>query len=329
LVATEFLAILKDRNHLQGNGRICVIQSAGREAVSKYAKEEDSSTYGFDFDIEELTGSSPAHYVEALHVVESCDYSLVIIDQITSEWAGVGGVLDAHSKEVKRIGENFTYTIWNTFSNPRHASFVDALMSTPCHLIACIRAKSKIRIVSGGKADEIGIRPIQRKDLIYEFDAFAMMDQSHTAKFLKGRCPGLDNASFPLPGRDVATILADWTCRGHGEIMAQEYRLPDRFVREIAMAFSQAKLSPESQSKALSKRGAGRIEDLSQANAKNLIDELEKFIRLQEQKAQEKKQAEMTPQEIMREDLVKQIDDSLASGTKANGVASATDSKVS
>jgi hypothetical protein len=57
---------------------------------------------------------------------------------------------------------------------------------------------------------KIGLAPIQRDGLEYEFDVFADLDQDNTLIVQKTRCPALAGGVFPKAGKEVANILTAW-----------------------------------------------------------------------------------------------------------------------
>jgi hypothetical protein len=62
----------------------------------------------FDYDLLQLSAPfTPESYVNAVDLAINSGYKVVVIDSLTHEWAGQGGVLEIHSK----IPGN-SYTAW-------------------------------------------------------------------------------------------------------------------------------------------------------------------------------------------------------------------------
>ena len=57
---------------------------------------------------------------------------------------------------------------------------------------------------------KLGMAPIQRDQVEYEFDVVGDLDTDHTLFIQKSRCPALSGAIIPRPGLDLATILRSW-----------------------------------------------------------------------------------------------------------------------
>ena len=57
---------------------------------------------------------------------------------------------------------------------------------------------------------KVGMAPVQRDRVEYEFDVFLDMDVDNNAIVSKTRCPALTGRVFSKPGADIAKILGDW-----------------------------------------------------------------------------------------------------------------------
>src|SRR5260221_3704877 len=57
---------------------------------------------------------------------------------------------------------------------------------------------------------KVGLAPVMRDGIEYEFDVCGEMDQENTLIITKSRCPKLTGGVFLKPGREVAEILKEW-----------------------------------------------------------------------------------------------------------------------
>jgi hypothetical protein len=57
---------------------------------------------------------------------------------------------------------------------------------------------------------KVGMAPIQRDGMEYEFDLFGQLDSDHTLIIEKSRCPALAGAVIARPDARLAATLADW-----------------------------------------------------------------------------------------------------------------------
>lgn len=78
---------------------------------------------------------SPERYIDAIETCEKAGMKVIIIDSISQEWVGSGGIVETHGN---MAGNSFTN--WNGIT-PRHNAFVQKMLQSPCHIIATIRSK--------------------------------------------------------------------------------------------------------------------------------------------------------------------------------------------
>lgn len=111
----------------------------------------------------------PKKYVRGIKVAEEEGIGILIIDSISHEWNGQGGVLEMVDAAAK--GQKNAYTAWKVPSE-EHTKFVEAILQSPLHIIATIRSKTAYEVVerNGRKVPEkIGLAPVQREGMDFEF----------------------------------------------------------------------------------------------------------------------------------------------------------------
>lgn len=131
---------------------------------------------------------SPQKYIELMNEAMTLKPEVLIIDSLSHAWAGEGGILEMVDR-VKSGGNNFT--AWRTLT-PLHNKFVDHVLSLPCHVIVTMRTKTDwvTEKNDSGKMTvrKIGLAPIQRDGMEYEFDVVLDVDRDkHTATASKDR----------------------------------------------------------------------------------------------------------------------------------------------
>lgn len=182
--------------------RIAVIDTE-RGSASKYSGDVA------DFDVCELETFAPKKYIDALHFAAAQGYDVVVIDSLTHAWTGEGGLLD---QKDKHSGKN-SFDAWRTLT-PQHNALVEAILGYPGHVIATMRVKTEYVIEEDARGKKVprkvGLAPVQRDGLEYEFDVVADMDPDNCMHVSKSRCPALAGASIRKPGADVAKTLAAW-----------------------------------------------------------------------------------------------------------------------
>lgn len=137
-------------------------------------------------------------YIAAIHCAEAAGADIIVIDSFTHAWAGSGGLLERQSALSDQSKSGNSYFAWREIT-PLHNKLMDAILLSPADMLVCMRAKSQMEIIDiGGKKVpvKLGLEPIQRKDIEYEFTiAFKlehgtnlyMVDKDVTGLF-KGRC---------------------------------------------------------------------------------------------------------------------------------------------
>ena len=128
----------------------------------------------FDYDVMRLESFAPRRFVDAIKSAAEEHYPILIVDSMSHEWMGPGGVLET----VDALKEKGDKVPWGKVT-PLHNAFIDTLLDYPGHVIVTIRMKPKIELIENdGKiagVRKLGIQPIQRDDVEYEFDVIGTL----------------------------------------------------------------------------------------------------------------------------------------------------------
>jgi hypothetical protein len=165
-----------------------------------------------DFDVLCLCAPyEPRRYVDALKAAEAAKYDAVVVDSLSHAWAGEGGCLDIQGA-IADSGKGNSYTAWRKVT-PEHNRLVDALLTLRAHLIVTMRTKTEYALEDDGKGKKvpkkIGMAPVQRDGLEYEFTVVFDLDQTHNASVSKDRTGMFDGSVRRLDG-STGTRLAEW-----------------------------------------------------------------------------------------------------------------------
>lgn len=193
--------------------RIGVIDTENRSA-SKYIGDPGVP----DFEVDEKDSFEPQGYVESIKEGER-EFDVLIVDSVTQAWSGRGGALEQVDRAAKRSQSGNTFTAWRDVT-PQHNALVDAMVQCRSHLIVTMRSKMEhvLEEDSRGKKTprKVGMAPIQRDGMEYEFDVVMEIDTDHNVWVTKTRCSALDGKTWHKPnGREIADILMKWL--GEGE----------------------------------------------------------------------------------------------------------------
>lgn len=153
-------------------------------------------------------------YVEAIRAFEAAGYTTIIIDSLSHAWAMEGGLLQKHATESQKT--NNSYTAWRNVT-PQHNALVEAMLQSKCHIIATMRAKQEYATEKNDQGKTIvrklGLAPVQREGMEYEFTAFIDIDSSHNATSSKDRTSLLDGRMFQI-NEDTGKLLLEWLNTG-------------------------------------------------------------------------------------------------------------------
>lgn len=132
---------------------------------------------------------SPERYITAIKCAEECGCNVLVIDSTTHEWEGIGGCCEMAETNKLRGMPNWA------LAKREHKRFVNHCLSTSMHIVFCLRARDKVKIVdvekNGRKQQEvvpIGIQPIAEKNFVFEMLLSLQLDEAtHSAVAIK--CP--------------------------------------------------------------------------------------------------------------------------------------------
>lgn len=186
---------------------------------------------------------NPKSYTDCIKAMESAGVELIIIDSLTHAWSGTGGLLEKQGKIADKSGNS--YTAWRTVT-PDHNALVNAMLQSKCHIIATMRSKVEYAMQKGddGKysVQKMGMAPVQREGMEYEFTVFLDVDMQHNASASKDRT-GLfsqETASGAIEKKtfvispEIGTMLYAWLNRGEKPLH-----------EEVAELLTQVALSPD------------------------------------------------------------------------------------
>ncbi len=187
------------------------------------------------YDVLSLTPPyTPARYIEAIHALEEAGVSTIIVDSLTHAWSGEGGSLDRQGKIADKSGNS--WQAWRQVT-PEHNALVETLLQSPCHIIATMRAKTEYvqeKDERTGKqvVRKIGLAPIMRDGIEYEFTTFFELDVQHMAFVGKDRTQLFDGQIF-RPDLDTGRRLLGWLTSGMDEPQVKHNVMPEEQKAEL------------------------------------------------------------------------------------------------
>jgi hypothetical protein len=191
---------------LADGGRICVIDTENSSA-SYYADRYQFDVYDFQ------PPYDPTRLVEVIKAAETEGYAVVLIDSLSHFWEGEGGTLDIADNAGQRNGGN-SFAGWKV-ATPALRHLIDSIRGSRAHVIATMRSKMEyvLEVGKNGKTTprRIGMAPVMRAGVEYEFTAVGDMDLEHRLMVTKSRCEAIaDMVAQPGRAGEIAEAFKTW-----------------------------------------------------------------------------------------------------------------------
>jgi len=246
-------------------------EATGEEARIAFIESESKrSTYyadEFDFDMLEIKAPfTPEKYIDAIDEAIDGGYKILVIDSLSHEWNGKGGLLEVHSNMPGN-----SYTNWSKIT-PRHEKFTDKVIDSPIHIFATVRGKDKYVLEEqNGKQvpRKVGVGYQQRDDLEYLFTvAFTLEQDTHYFNTVKDNTHLFEDRHEIITEKD-GELLYKWAVGG--DVKAKKAEL------EKAKEEAKAKIALNAEDEA--KKMADEVEKKKKKQQNKLsLDELKADI---------------------------------------------------
>ena len=133
---------------------------------------------------------------------------VIIIDSITHEWDGKGGIL-----EISNSMAGNSYTNWAKLT-PRHQSFIDSILQSKCHIITTVRRKQDYEMTTNsmGKLvpQKVGLKEVTREGFEYELTLNLELDTTHNATVGKDRTNLFAGQPQFIPSIETGEAIRNW-----------------------------------------------------------------------------------------------------------------------
>lgn len=221
------------------DGRIGAIDSE-RGRLRKYADK-------FNFDQIALSTFAPETYTEAIDEFAKAGYPVLVIDSLSHAWMGKDGTLQQVEQAAKRNYSGNSYAGWKD-ATPAHNALIDAILSYPGHIIITMRSKieySSEKDERTGKMTvrKIGLAPVQRQDVEFEFDVVGDMTQENDWVISKTMVDSLKRQIIHEPSEEIGINIAKWAESGVFEPLAKTQ--PDIVLLPLVRMMKEKKITKE------------------------------------------------------------------------------------
>lgn len=250
---------------------------------------------GWDFDGVGLENFAPSTYTACIEAAGREGYDVLVIDSLSHAWSGKGGALDQVDRAAASGAAGGSYGAWRDVT-PQHNEMVEAIRKFPGHVIITLRTKMEYVLEegAGGKKQvhKVGLRPVQREGVEYEFDIVADLDAEHRLTVSKTRYSGIDGKIVHKPGPEFMDPIVRWLAEGADrksetaiKVKKEEEPVTTEFVAgEIKEYWRRSKQPVEKLKEFLETRGVKRVGDLPASTAEKLLARAKELAAEQEAK---------------------------------------------
>lgn len=151
---------------------------------------------------------APEKYIAAIKECENAGMEVIIIDSITHEWDGKGGIL-----EISNGMTGNSYTNWAKLT-PRHQAFIDAILQSKCHVITTVRRKQDYEMTTNSQGklvpQKVGLKEVTREGFEYELTVNLELDTRHNATSSKDRTGLFAGKPDFIPSEETGRMILEW-----------------------------------------------------------------------------------------------------------------------
>lgn len=265
--------------------------------LAKYLEEIEDNLPPFDWDGLDLADYSPSSYTAMIKAAERQKYDICIIDSLSHAWSGSGGALEIVDRK-KASGSGNAFTDGWREVTPMHNTMLDSILSSSMHMICTMRSKMEYVLEQNERGKmvpkKVGMGPVQRAGMEYEFDIVGDIDQaSHACTVSKTRCKAITDAIITKPGLDLARPIWAWLNKGTEASANSGGSVDAVAAAEIAKAVgvrTEADAAKEAEAKAAAAKAAAEarqkeLRDLADNAAKQAAEKVANAATTQEKVA--------------------------------------------
>lgn len=189
---------------------------------------------------------TPERYIEAIDACEQAGMQVIVIDSMSHEWDGKGGLLESNELTAATRFKGNTWAAWSV-SKPRHQRFIERIIQSPCHIIGTMR--SKIETIQGEdkKVKKVGMKDIQKDDTAYEMTiTFGIEREGHYAVAEKDNTHIFDSRDpFVISVKDGEAIK-EWNLSG-AKIPVDYSKIKEQIFDQLVRIGRQPKTKEEAE----------------------------------------------------------------------------------
>ena len=197
---------------ITNNGKVAFIDTENYSA----------SLYSTDFDFDVVNVEAPYEInklVQPVKVALEQGYEAIVIDSATHFW---NGILEYKTKLDKRGGNSFAN--WGD-ANVHYDLFLRAVLFSKIHVIVCMRSKMEYILQENDQGKQVpqkvGMAPIMRDGVEYEFTTVFDLDMNHQAQASKDRTSMFCDSIFQIT-EETGVTFNKWLSENCSESPLEE-----------------------------------------------------------------------------------------------------------
>jgi hypothetical protein len=248
-------ALLLARGLVGPTGKIGMIDTESRRGEMYVGETINGQAIG-DYAVLQLEEPySSERYTQAVERAERAGIDVLVIDSMSHEWEGIGGVLDKAASiaeaRAARFNSNWDGSVsFGDWKQPKidHKHMMLKLLGTKMHIIVCLRGQYKSRQIDAKDFEKHGIQsrkkseiirddyqsPIQDEKFIYEMTVHGELTKEAPGVIRLTKCPEMLRASFvkgqPI-GIETGKRIAAWASGGGHDTVQEKTTVDDLLAR--------------------------------------------------------------------------------------------------
>jgi hypothetical protein len=190
---------------------------------------------------------SPERFIDAISTCHRAGVEVIILDSISHEWEGKGGVLELADS----MGGQYQ-SAWKTLT-PRHENFKQAILQSPCHMITTVRRKQDYvlqeKVNKSGKTVQapvkVGLKEVTREGWEYELTINLELELNHYATASKDRTGLFMGKPSFIPSEETGRLIATWCNEGEDPPNITQRVGDCKSIGELLRLFQAAEINDE------------------------------------------------------------------------------------
>ena len=168
-------------------------------------------------------------YQMAVQTIKAAGAEVVIVDSISHNWMGEGGIVETHGQMSGNSFQNWGKLV------PETTKLIKTLTQNNVHILATFRTKTEYVVEpnSEGKMAprKVGTKPVQKEEMEYEFMLNFVIDIDHVASTSKDNTQMFEGKPQKLTP-EVGRMLYQWLELGR-DVKAEEEKRRTSLIEQV------------------------------------------------------------------------------------------------